>query len=809
MTRMLWKILLLMATLFILGSCSLFNGESSSGDEEIVAESELNDSSEELSDGSDILDSENEMISEADELAGETIDEDLGSSNEAESSDDFVVDSGDSEEVDATAEAVSEFDFEDEFNSAEIGQDKTFEISQTDELQVDQGLAADELSASDDQIADEFTSVLDDEPSEPIVDTPAMSPANSTARNSITNLAYKAFENGGTVVIETQEPSVFRTIEQPDLNQLIIEVENVFLPERFKRPYITKDFKQDIAAINAYATDNGSARFVVQLKRPISPVVQEEGNAILVMTNENSSVATSVANNSVSADVMGEISESSASGLDNPSSSTAQESIGLSASPSVRENQLDRLEEKTGLSLNSSFMGEKISLEFTDTDVRTIIEVIADKSGVNLIMDKEVNGKTSIRLRNVPWDQALVVTLRSQGLGYVKQGNVLRIAKQETLSKEAQAVSNQIKSEKEAQLLASGIKVKYIPVSYAAVNDLSAKLKEFTSEKGKIAFDDRTSSLVITDYGEYIERIESLVKALDTPPMQVEIESKLVEAREEFTQETGINWAMNAENDLGGGRTARSNVRMGQNSANNNGFSLDLSVGTFDIFGDLTAALSLFERQDKIKVLSQPRITTMNKVKAEIEQVTQIPIRQTVITPGAPAQITFTFMPLTLGLSVTPQITFKGDVILDVELKREFAGVENDDGTRELNTRRAKTTTMIPNGKTAVIGGIYQLDDSDVDAGLPWLKDIPLLGTLFKSSSQTKSKNELLLFLKPKILKEIHSNFDTIVSKGQSTEAVEAISVDQGADTNTSDSFLEQEIDNGTSAEDFDLLQEE
>jgi type IV pilus assembly protein PilQ len=390
-------------------------------------------------------------------------------------------------------------------------------------------------------------------------------------------------------------------------------------------------------------------------------------------------------------------------------------------------------------------------------------------------------------------------------LGYVKQGSVLRIAKQETLSKEAQAVSNQIKNEKQAKLLSGGIKVKYIPVSYAKVSELAGKLKDFTSIEGKIAFDDRTSSLVITDYGEYIDRIVELVKALDTAPMQVEIESKLVEARETFIRESGINWDINGQPFPFGDQSSTINSSLGGNIPDN-GFSLDLNIGTFDIFGDLTASLAVFESDNKIKVLSQPRIVTMNKVAAEIRQTLQVPIQRAVITPTGPPIITFELLDVNLGLKVTPQITFKGDVILEVDVKRDFAGAQNVDGSRELNKRSATSTVMVKNGKTAVIGGIYQLDDGDIETGIPLLKDIPLLGNLFKQNRKEKIKSELLLFLKPKILREVDGPLVSQSSSGgsaQTYDAFEELSLDEGKRSESLDEPVEGD-GFGDFGEDFD-----
>ncbi len=566
--------------------------------------------------------------------------------------------------------------------------------------------------------------------------------------NKVVNLEYRSFENGGTVVIETASPADYQVIKDPDKNQIIIQVDEVDLPEKFKRPYITKDFKQDIAAINAYTDETGTARFIIQTKRPIDPAVQKEGSSILIMT-EN-----------VNQDGFGQGTEMIAEGSD------SQES--MDSGTSMPENNRDLKNafgqsDQSAISLDrENFTGEKINLEFNDTDIRTIIELIADRYGINLIMDDDVKGNVNIRLREVPWDQALLVVLRSKGLGYAKQGNILRIAKQTTLSKEAKELSQQIKSEKEAKLLSGGLKVKYIPISYAKVSDLSGKLKDFISKEGKIAADERTSSLVITDYDEYIGRVIELVKALDTPPMQVEISAKLIEARDEFVRETGIRWDSSGQSFDLGSKAGQVETLLG-GGINTAALSFDLSVGTFDLFGDLGATLGLYESQDKVKVLSQPRVVTMNKIKATIQQTTQIPIRQTVIQPNTPPVVTFNFVDLTILLDVTPQITFSGDVILDVQLRREFPGVANPDGTRELNRRSAKTTVMVKNGSTAVIGGIYQLDNVNGNKGIPFLKDIPLIGFLFKQKIEQKTKNELLLFLKPKVLK--HRLGGSMISK--------------------------------------------
>ncbi len=864
MTRMLCKALLVIMITSMIGGCSLFSGDSDSG--------VSSDFDTESVSGDIVLDTEDEMLAETGDLL-EGAEEDFGGDGLANEEVSLEADSGqtalDNEFEAAQLGGGDDFaegdDFGDDFGGDEFAAsddfggdefadesfddefgdefaDEGFEVSSTNKAQVDQQLAEDELGGFDDFSEFEEEAPLQDEfafDAEPVIDEPVAGPVVdvpqtvSDSGNEITNLEYKAYENGGTVVIETSGPAQYQKIVDPELNQVIIQVDDVFLPERFKRPYVTKDFKQDIATINAYADATGAARFVIQLKRPIEPAIQQEGNSILVMTAggvpmqqagvdplDGSGPDEQPLDQLVSENQMSLPEDQAGSPAGGMQVGVRTSRGGVAPSDGMPSSSLEQSFgglEKSGLSLNAgNFAGEKINLEFVDEEVRTIIEVIAELSGVNLIMDKEVEGKTSIKLRDVPWDQALLVLLRSQGLGYVKQGSVLRIAKQATLSQEAQAVSNQIKSEKQAKLLSGGIKVKYIPVSYAKVSELAGKLKDFTSPEGKVAFDDRTSSLVITDYGEYIDRIADLVRALDTAPMQVEIEAKLIEARETFIRESGINWDIGGQPFPFGDQTGTISSGLSGNLASN-GFSLDLNIGTFDIFGDLSAALAVFESDDKIKVLSQPRIVTMNKVPAEIKQTLQVPFQQTTVAVSGPPVVTFELLDVVLGLKVTPQITFKGDVILEVEVNRDFAGAQNQDGSRELNKRNAKSTVMVKNGKTAVIGGIYQLDDGDIETGIPLLKDIPLLGNLFKQNREEKIKSELLLFLKPKILREIDGPMVTKRGEpgaGANYDAFEELSLDEGTRADSLDQPQPQEqllefdesddfeLEDGTSFED-------
>lgn len=604
----------------------------------------------------------------------------------------------------------------------------------------------------------------------------------SGSQNVVTNLEYKSFESGGTVVIETSQPPVYTSRKEESLNQIIIEVENTILPERFKRPYLTKDFDQDVATINGYQAEGDStAKFVVQMKRAVTPLVQVSGNSLLVMTDQsgdaNAALAGAVGGSGDgAASYPGEsypegsnsVGEGAGSGSGDPQFAKASSSPDDSSFGSSPDPNGNGLPDDSNTLAPIAYQGKKINLEYADTPVREVIQMIAEDSGVNLIIDRDVEGTVNLRLREVPWDQALNVVLKSQGLGYRRDGNVLRIAKQQTLSQEATALKEQIENENKAKLEAGGLKVKYIPVSYAKVEEMTEKLQEFLSPKGAVTTDKRTSAVVVSDYAEYIDRISKLIKAMDTPPLQVEIESKIIEARDEFTRDVGVNLGIVGEEFSSSGGV---NTSFDLNSPNSfdrtRGLFSSFRSGSFNILGNLSATLALYENENKIKILSSPRIMVMNKEKSVIRQKTQIPILSFTANQGQVVE-SVRFKDVVLSLEVSPQVTFTGDVILDVAVTREFASGQEAQTERAINTREAETTVMVKNGETAVIGGIYESDVATIKEGVPVLKDIPIIGSLFRFKQKIDNKNELLVFLRPRIVKNLN---DAIVQSKKDSDA--------------------------------------
>ncbi len=559
----------------------------------------------------------------------------------------------------------------------------------------------------------------------------------SSMPSKITDLKFQSNDTGGTVVVMGDRPLAYKTRVNTDANQFVLEIENTNLPDRLKRSLNTKDIQGSIGAVDAYQNPGSNvARFVVQMRSGTGvPVVQQEGNSLLIIANGEGTITAAIDSNAAAG-----VSEAEAS-IDGESYQVSEKIL---PSQSLEEF----------LSGNTKFYGKKISVETNNMDIRDALNLITEESGVNMIVSDDIKGSVNLKLRQVPWDQALVVLMRAKRLGYTRQGNVLRIAPLSELKNEEEDATKMAMVKKSLEPTV----VRMFPVSYAKVDDLDKKIKDFLSEKGKVVGDARTNSIVVTDTQENVDRVAKLIASLDTQPPQVSIEGKIVEATESFTRNIGVNWSASGS-PIKLGTSVRGPVNMTPSLSINRAatsvgaLNLGLTVGTLDVFGTLTAALSLNEQTDQVKVISAPRITTLSNEQAGITQTTEVPVRQTTQN-GTATVVTYTFKPLTLKLDVTPQVTADGSVIMKVIVNRQFAGADvSSDGSGQfsVNSREANTRVLVKNGQTAVIGGIYQSDATNSDAGVPWFKEVPLIKYLFKANNSKKDKSELMIFLTPRI----------------------------------------------------------
>lgn len=610
------------------------------------------------------------------------------------------------------------------------------------------------------------------------IDPPEVSPSHqstseatpSTSKIShIQSVKYQSNQAGGTVVISADQPLTFKTRQNPATQQLIVELENTVLPSKLKRTLNTKDMASTIGSVDMYQKSNSKvARIVIQL-RPNSPepLVQPEGNSLLIIGAENAQVAKTKSSTNSSAE-----------------NETVEQSAKESQDANINlddEKILGTFGVRDFIANNSKFYGRKISIETKDLDVRDTLKFIAEEAGINMIIDDNVSGKLSVKLKSVPWDQALVLVLKSKNLGYIRQGNVLRIASVDRIASEQRtAIGLKRQMEGTAPLV-----VKRFFIGYADVNDLEKKIKNFLSDgdqqaqaagaqqsqqaqsqnkstRSSVIGDARTSSLIITDTQDNIDRIAKLIKALDSQPPQVLIEGKVVEASEKFTRSMGVNWSMggssfNIGRNSSGQMTSITPTLNYNGGALPGGFNIGMSIGTLDAIGDLSATLSLNEKQDRVRILSAPRITVLTNVDANIDQTTQIMLPMSSTSNATNGSTTQTYQPYSFGVSlkVKPQVSNEGTVAMDMEIKRSLLGAGSIGGTPPIEERKAKSRVIVKNGQTAVIGGVFQTDAINTRVGVPFLKDIPVLGMLFRGDELTKSKNELIIFLTPKILPNV------------------------------------------------------
>jgi type IV pilus assembly protein PilQ len=671
--------------------------------------------------------------------------------------------------ADSGADPNSEASLENELNQAEGApavepeQQVADSSESTDEFaEFESQSESEQQQQQDQQVAQNSLAPVEDpppqvdtwiEPPPPEVAAPAVveesfsspeSPAQQTpALARIKNIRYKANDNGGTLIIDADGPLTFQTRLNPDTNQFVVEIPNSELPVRLKRPFNTKDMSGGIGAVDAYQSGGSTtSRIVIQLRGGIpEPTVQAEGNSLLVVQSGGGSQSSEAG---AIAAVPDKALVESAENL----TQTAE------AGPSSRSAILSTSSLEEFMVGNTQFYGKKISLEVSQMDVREVFKLIGEESGINLVLSDEVKGTITLKLRQVPWDQALVVIMKSRKLGYTRAGNVLRIAPLADIKSEEDDALKAIAARK-AQV---PLKVRVIPVSYAKIDDLSTHIKPFLSERGKVIGDNRTSSIVVSDLEENLDRIAKLVASVDVPPAQVLIEGKIVEASEQFQKQVGVNWSASGQQGLLGYGSGRRPIRGFTNvtvspSLGSAAAQLNFQLGRLDVLGDLNATLALYEQQNSVKVLSSPRIVTLHNESAEINQSTEIPLVQETITNGVTSR-NVNFKPVRLKLNVTPQITNDASILMTVDVNREFLLGTVDARTQAspIATRAAKTKVMVRNAQTAVIGGIYQSDQSVGESRVPWVSEIPILGWLFKSRTNQDGKNELLIFLTPRIL---------------------------------------------------------
>lgn len=403
-----------------------------------------------------------------------------------------------------------------------------------------------------------------------------------------------------------------------------------------------------------------------------------------------------------------------------------------------------------------TYTGEKLSLNFQDIDVRSVLQLIADFTGLNLVASDTVQGNITLRLQNVPWDQALDLVLKTKGLDKRQIGNVLLIAPADEI---AARERQELESQKQIQELAP-LRRELIQVNYAKAADMAKLFQSVTkadagqSERGSITVDDRTNSIIAYQTQDRLDELRRIVSQLDIPVRQVMIEARIVEANVNYNKQLGVNWS--------GSRSGNGNFTISGGAGSTTGTSspfVDLGVGSATSgigIGFLTGSttldlqLSAMEATGNGEIVSQPKVVTSDKETAKILRGTEIPYQEA-SSSGATST---SFKEAALSLEVTPQITPDNRIIMEVKVNKDAPDYQNrlDNGAPPISKNEVNAKVLVADGETIVIGGVFSNTQSKSTSKVPLLGDVPYVGRLFRRDSVTDEKVELLVFLTPRIM---------------------------------------------------------
>ncbi len=423
------------------------------------------------------------------------------------------------------------------------------------------------------------------------------------------------------------------------------------------------------------------------------------------------------------------------------------------------------------------FTGKRISLDFQDADIRNVLRLIADVSGYNLAAGDDVKGKITIKLLNVPWDQALDIILKMNNLGYLREGNIIRVA---TLKNIEDQLTAEAKA-KEAEQKSGDLITKIIYVNYGSAKDFVETLKKSLTPRGSLVVEDKTNAIVIKDISKSVDEVTEMIRTLDRKVPQVMIEARIVEADTTFTRELGVQWGA----DQSGYTTSRSGRRTGNYSlygggtkqsssdttstpltngigVNDTGFLVNLpaavGAGSGGAIGflfsnaartfNLDFQLSAMESSGKGKVLSNPKILALDNKEAFIQTGYRIPY-ESISTSGTKTE----WIDAVLQLKVTPHVTADNHIMMSIKIEKNEPDFSNRaaGNAPTISTKEAKTDVLVNNGDTIVIGGIYKRRNDNSVKGVPWISRIPILGWLFKKEYIYEKPEELVIFITPKI----------------------------------------------------------
>ena len=539
--------------------------------------------------------------------------------------------------------------------------------------------------------------------------------ASGDGDESISNIDFRRGEDGqGRVIVSLSDPSVPVDMQQQG-GKVLVDFYRTQLPEELERRLDVLDFATPVKTIDTY-TKGDNVHMVITPMGEYEYIAYQTDNLFTIEVREL----------------------------------TKQE---------VEEAKKDEF----------GFSGERLSLNFQDIEVRSVLQLIADFTGLNVVVSDTVRGSLTLRLKNVPWDQALDIILKTKGLGMRQTGNVMLVAPSEEIAAREKL---ELESQKQIEEL-EPMYSEYIQINYAKASEIAKLLKSsdttLMSDRGMVTPDKRTNTLLVQDTAGKLVEVRQLVARLDIPVRQVLIESRIVIANNDFSKELGVRFGLNKETEFNNGNNI---ISVGGTRPNPTGAVLDPGVSGADgLLVDLGAVgasssigmavgklgsymlnleLSAMEAEGQGEIISSPRVLTSNQKAAYIKSGTEIPYQEA-SSSGATST---SFQEAVLELKVTPQITPDNRLIMDLDISKDSVGEFSVDGIPSIDTNEVSTQVLVDDGETLVLGGIYeQVKRNEIDR-TPFFGELPLVDWMFKKTLNQDDRAELLIFVTPKIVKE-------------------------------------------------------
>jgi len=509
----------------------------------------------------------------------------------------------------------------------------------------------------------------------------------------------KLYDRTEVVVQADRTIKYERKPSRPGYNQVVIDIPNASLAKNFNKSLDLSSSEGVIASITPSEVKGPykAVKVTIQLNSEVEPEISQKNNLVSLAFPFSEEI--NIATNVPGASKPGEVNDVEAA------------------------RQFSRMSFEDYLAKPTTFYGSRMSIQVSNAEILDVLKMIQEVSGVNIVVSDKVKGKTDVTLTNVPWDQALSVVLQNSQLGYVRQGSVIRVAPLADLRDERKLAAEAL----EAHNSLEPLRVMVTRLNYIGAKEAEEKVTSLLSKRGKLSVDKDAKTIVVNDVEDTILKVDKMLRAIDTKPVQVAIEANIIEASDAWIRAMGFDWA------TGSG---------------------DIAFKNISGYGNLGATIGLASINGDVKIISAPKICALDRQTASILQGTQVAYKTSVAGSSGELSDKVEFENIEVALNVTPRVTANNEIILDVNVKREFPDYTNRMNKNTppgVGVRKASSQIMLKDGETAVIGGLYSLDTGDSSAGVPLMKKIPIVGLFFGKSEDREMRSELLIFIKAKI----------------------------------------------------------